>query len=85
MEHLTQILLTAAKLTQQTDHDLTKSEMSYQACFFKFLKPYFNCRLELSLEEDNVLMWGNYVVVLSFVLSVGCLNCCTLLTLMWSV
>jgi len=30
-------------------------------------------------------MWGNYVVALSFVPSVGCSNCCTLLTLMCSI
>jgi len=71
MEHLSQIPLTAAKLRQQTDRDPTLSKvkrytkLGWPASLGNedvLLKPYFNRRLELSL-EDNVLMWGNRVVV----------------------
>ena len=71
MEHLSQIPLTSAKLRQQIDRDATLSKVKR---FTKFgwptqleshddlLKPFFNRRHELSL-EDNVLLWGNRVVI----------------------
>ena len=71
MEHLSTILLTAAKIKQATECNHTLSKVK---CYTLLgwpatlgiheadLKPYFNRRDEVSL-EDNVLLWGNRVVV----------------------
>jgi len=71
MEHLSQIPLTAAKPRQQTDCDPTLLKVK---CYTKYgwsthleshedlIKPFFNQRHALSL-EDNVLLWGNLVVI----------------------
>ena len=71
MEHLSIILLTAAKIKQATERDPTLSKVKRYTLLGwpatlgiheADLKPYFSRRNELSL-EDNVLLWGNCVVV----------------------
>ena len=71
MEHLSTIPLTAIKIKQQTDRDplLSKVKRFTQSGWPETLdaqdvdiKPFHNRRNELSL-EDNVLLWGNRVVI----------------------
>ena len=71
MEHLSTIPLTAAKIKQQTGRDPTLSKVKHytQAGWLETLdaqdtdlKPFHNRRKELSL-EDNVILWGNRVVI----------------------
>ena len=71
MEYLSTIPLTAAKIKQQTGRDPTLSKVTRytQAGWPEtldtqdtYLKPFHNRRNELSL-EDNVILWGNRVVI----------------------
>ena len=71
IEHLSTIPLTAAKIKQATERDPTLSKVKRYTLLGwpatldiheAGLKPYFNRRNKLSL-EDNVLLWGNRVVV----------------------
>ena len=71
MEHLSTILLTAAKIKQATERNPTLSKVKHYTLlgwlatpgiYEADLKPYLNRRNELSL-EDNVLSWGNCVVI----------------------
>jgi len=71
MEHLSNIPLTAAKIKQQIERDSILSKVKRYTKFgwpdfldnrSADLKPYFNRKNELSL-KDNVLLWGNRVVI----------------------
>ena len=71
LEHLSTIPLTTAKIKLQTERDavLSKVKRYTQSGWLESLdtdnadlKPFHNRRNELSL-EDNVLLWGNHVVI----------------------